>query len=151
MLRSEPVVQAAAHDIGLETDIVRRGATGTAAIEFAEIDVEIFQLHAPIRQHRIFGAAADRRLRSAAGHGEIRRLRVPEHVRGAAVISGEKPGGLVRTEALFDKLDIDPKDRKRADEMRIGGILAQLGCERVRRRWPGEVHKVRCWRVPKPE
>src|ERR1700754_3546560 len=57
----EAVVQAGAHDVRGELDIVRsRGAASGAAAEVAEIDIEIFELGSPRTVDRIFEAGTQR-------------------------------------------------------------------------------------------
>ena len=59
--RSEPEVDAAAHEMGAEPHVVRIDAVaaGEAAVELAEIDIEIFGLRGPVAGDHEFDAAAD--------------------------------------------------------------------------------------------
>src|SRR5438105_9615799 len=58
-MRSESEVDAAAEDVGSERHVVdgQRGAAGGAAIEVAEVDVEILRLQGPVVDKRVFDAA----------------------------------------------------------------------------------------------
>src|SRR5712672_3682049 len=53
----ELVVQAGANDVFLEADIIHN--RGHRGIEAAEIDVEIFDLRAPVAQEGVFKTGAD--------------------------------------------------------------------------------------------
>src|SRR4029079_5288407 len=53
----ELVVQAGANDVFLEADIVHR--SDRRGIEAAEIDIEIFDLRAPVAQEGVFKTDAD--------------------------------------------------------------------------------------------
>src|SRR5262249_37732359 len=66
---SELEVHAAAHEVGGEVDVRRRAGAGGAAVEAAEVDVEIFRLGGPVPAERDFEAAA----RGPAGVGRARR------------------------------------------------------------------------------
>jgi hypothetical protein len=55
---SEAIVHAAADRIRLEADVVGHRPAGDAAVELAEIGIEIFGLRASVRHHRVFDAEA---------------------------------------------------------------------------------------------
>src|SRR5207247_1347199 len=78
----ELVVQPRADDVRVELDVVRRHrSAGRAAIELAEIDVEIFELGRPVADEGVFdakaGGPAGLRL-AGAGEAWRRRLDVAE-------------------------------------------------------------------------
>src|SRR5450631_529612 len=109
--RSEAIVHADAGEIGFEADVVRRRrAAGQAAVEPAEVDVEIFSLVTPAGPQRVFdaeargptdfhlGSGADERfgrLDIAPGDtgGKVRQPVVPSGIADAAARGG-KPGVL---------------------------------------------------------
>src|SRR5439155_492656 len=92
---SELIVQAEAHDVRLEADIVRDCAAADAAIELAEVDVEIFDLGGPVAQEGVFEAAAEgpAELRGAGRGGQ------PETGRGGLDVAERAAGREVRQEA----------------------------------------------------
>src|ERR1043166_840812 len=86
VLASEAEIDAAAHQVVVEAHIVgRRAAAVHVAVEAAEIDVEIFDLGAPVAGERVLDAAsggpADLRV-GLTGESGRRRLDVAE--RGTA-------------------------------------------------------------------
>src|SRR5215212_6861304 len=55
----EAVVQAGADDVLFEGHVVRDRAASRAAVELAEVDVEIFDLGRPVAEEGVFETAAD--------------------------------------------------------------------------------------------
>src|SRR3569623_626609 len=105
----EAEVDTGADDVGLERHVVGRtrdARAGRAAIELAEVDVEIFELDAPVRPHRVFhaetrgpadlglGGIAERRRRldvaDAGAAGQVRQEVVPAGIAEAAA-RGREP------------------------------------------------------------
>src|SRR4051812_4489465 len=95
--RSEAVVDADADQIGLEADVVRRDtAAGHAAVELAEVGVEIFDLGRPVAAEGVFdadaGGPADLRL-ADRGAGGVDRLDVAVGGAGGDVRQPAVPAG----------------------------------------------------------
>src|SRR5581483_1133770 len=121
---SELPVQATAHDVRVERDVVVRGhAAIDAAIEAAEIDVEVLGLGAEIIGDRVFDAAAERPAGTrVARTGEARHVGLdfaegcaPGHVRHEAIervaeatAHGAEPGILRFAAAERGAADVRP-------------------------------------------
>ena len=82
------IMQTRAHDIGIEADIVADGAAGDAAVEFSQIDIEIFELDAPLRPHRIFNTGANRIAQLLAQElGRIPQFKITQKVEANGVFA----------------------------------------------------------------
>jgi hypothetical protein len=68
----EPIIDAAADDIGAERDVVGGRAAVRAAIETAEIDVEVFGFGGPVGREGKFEARTDRPTRIGGARGQPR-------------------------------------------------------------------------------
>src|SRR6185369_5276249 len=106
--RSEAVVQTRTHEIGLEADVVGHadgGAAGDAAVELAEIDIEIFDFGAPVRHESVFeteaGGPAELSLAGIADRG--RRLDVAHRRAGGDVRQPVIPAGVANAAAARGK------------------------------------------------
>src|SRR6185437_8563292 len=82
--RSEAIIHARAHEMGVEVDAVADRAAGNAAVERAEVDVEIFALDRQIAPDRVFEASAGGPTNSGLGGRAEHRFGGLDVARGAA-------------------------------------------------------------------
>src|SRR3954463_4020413 len=125
--RSEAVVDADADQIGLEADVVRRDtAAGHAAVELAEVGVEIFDLGRPVAAEGVFdadaGGPADLRL-ADRGAGGVDRLDVAVGGAGGDVRQPAVPAGKAEAGAR----GAEPVVLGRASAARTGGVALHAG------------------------
>src|ERR1700731_4686482 len=90
--RSKSEIDAATHQIVVEADVVgRRAAAVHIAVEAAEIDVEIFELGAPVAGERVLDAAA-------GGPADLRVGLTREAGRARVDVADRETAGHVRQE-----------------------------------------------------